>query len=640
MAGREDLEFRITATDDATKVVDGVQRKVDKLEGTEADVTLDAKDEATDRIDDVIRRVSTLDKEDATIILNAEAKKAEAEISKLTRLLADVDGEDATVVIAAKDEATRRLERIEGAMKDVEKRSPVEVDVKTGSGFGKLTGLLDKLPGQMGEVAGGLGGLAEGGAIAGGAAAVGAALFAAVDHAKDLALEAGNVAQYIGSSVEDASRLLRVLESVGVESGDLLDIIGQVNSVLSASPALVEELGVTLKGQSPADVFLQTYNAITKIEDPQRRLLLMQQAFGEEGARQIGALAGKYGDLSKAMEDVPDDLVASPQDVKAAKELDKSMRELAQQIEKVAVKLGERLIPTASKAVDAILMLQRTAQAFLADERELSDVQIAEQFLGTGKSADEMRKALEEAGVATENVTAALAAAGFQATETDRETRRMTGAMGDAASSAQVNEQTWKDQARIYGEVARGVAGVTTETDNQLASYEKLLAKYDQRQAYLNLQQSFDDWRKKLKEGKLTNEELELSVLSLKEETIKYAQQLDHLPPSVKTAVIADIDEASVEETEAILHTLEVEKTVKVWFEPHLRSSGRVALGPDGEFVIRPTSAAAPAAPSVTNVNVHLPRGARAGDIARAISAHTRRSGRRYGAPVVTYARR
>jgi len=52
-------------------------------------------------------------------------------------------------------------------------------------------------------------------------------------------------------------------------------------------------------------------------------------------------------------------------------------------------------------------------------------------------------------------------------------------------------------------------------------------------------------------------------------------------------------------------------------------------------------SVAAPAAPSQT-VNVNLPRGARHGDIARAMGMSTRRNGRRYGNPsgTVAYARR
>ena len=55
-----------------------------------------------------------------------------------------------------------------------------------------------------------------------------------------------------------------------------------------------------------------------------------------------------------------------------------------------------------------------------------------------------------------------------------------------------------------------------------------------------------------------------------------------------------------------------------------------------------PVSITGKSAPASTTVNVNLPRGARHGDIARAMGLSTRRNGRRYGNPsgVVAYARR
>jgi hypothetical protein len=54
-----------------------------------------------------------------------------------------------------------------------------------------------------------------------------------------------------------------------------------------------------------------------------------------------------------------------------------------------------------------------------------------------------------------------------------------------------------------------------------------------------------------------------------------------------------------------------------------------------------PITASAPAAPvGNTYVNVNLPAGSRGVDVVRQVAGQARRSGRRYGAPVVHYARR
>jgi hypothetical protein len=71
---------------------------------------------------------------------------------------------------------------------------------------------------------------------------------------------------------------------------------------------------------------------------------------------------------------------------------------------------------------------------------------------------------------------------------------------------------------------------------------------------------------------------------------------------------------------------------------PKLTIAGRGGTQMVIEVTPGAVGTAAPAAPQIVNVN--MPAGSRGVDVVRQIAGQARRSGRRFGAPVVSYARR
>ncbi len=120
MAKREELETVLSAVDKASKIIDGVADKAEKLEAAKPEVTVDADDKASSQIDDILAKAKTLDGDTAEVYLKAEARNAKRDISAIQREIIDLDGEDATLLVEAKDEATARLNAVEKAMADLD----------------------------------------------------------------------------------------------------------------------------------------------------------------------------------------------------------------------------------------------------------------------------------------------------------------------------------------------------------------------------------------------------------------------------------------------------------------------------------------------------------------------------------------
>lgn len=669
MAHEDELKTRITAQDDASKVLDAVATKADKLEGTDANVKVTADDRASAQIDDIITKTASLDKDTATVILNAETKRAESEVKGLQLLLAKVEGDEATVILEARDQASARLDKLKAAMRDVEAQSPVEVDAKAGPGLTNVGELLGKLPGQMGEVAGklgSLGSLSTGGAIAGGVTAIAGGLLAAAEHAADLAINASDLASYIGTSVEDASRLLTVMGSVGIESGDLKDIIGQVNGVLTDTPELAKQLGIELANASPAEVFKQAYEAIRKIEDPQKRLILMGKAFGEEGARQIGSLIARYGDLSEAIEDVPESMVASPEDAQAARDFKASLQEVTREFQGMAIELGSSVLP---------LLVQLVGLFDKVSHGALGGVPIPHQDVQDWVIAH--KKAIEELGFAYSDwqADAALGAvtiddlqekldgATAKLDTMDRETRKLAGVMGEAAESGVKLAKETEHVGLEAQDAANPVKSLTTRIDEQRDAFDKLMGRYNKRDEFLTVQENFNALRETIEankkatdENRISNEAFEQQVIAAKGAVITYIQTMEGIEPEVKTRIQAEVDQGSVEHAEAVLRALEKARTTTLFIEPKLKNPIPGQPKPDGGTFAAPTAgatllaaelgaptpvttAAVPAMARVvpvgrpvatTVINVTVPRGYREIDAATAAHRLARRSGRLY----------
>lgn len=325
----EELRYTVRAdgADKAAADLDKLADKAEKIEGkaVEAKVSADTSRaaEAIRRVDEDLRELSDKDR---AAVLRLEAKQFEREIGRARKDLADLDGEEATARIGIIDNARANLDLIEAKLREIDGKT---VDVKV-----EAEG-IDQVDEKLGGI------VQKAAALAGGAA-----LFGAVNGAADLVANAGTLASALGASVEQTSALLASAQRVGIEYGDIFDIINQVNGVLQQSPELLKELGVA--ASTPLGRFQQAYDAIAAIEDPLRRNTLGAQAFGEEGVRQVAALKAAYGDFSAVLDAAPRGLTFTDEDVAKAREYKAALADVKGEL----LQIGADILPLISDGLN------------------------------------------------------------------------------------------------------------------------------------------------------------------------------------------------------------------------------------------------------------------------------------------------
>lgn len=122
MSNSERLEIDITAKDDASKVVDSLQGKVDKLE--KSDPTVDVKadtDHADDDVDSFAKKLSKLSDSDQVVVLALRAGAAQSELQDLATELAQLDASDPNIDVKIErfSELSGELDQLESKMKDI-----------------------------------------------------------------------------------------------------------------------------------------------------------------------------------------------------------------------------------------------------------------------------------------------------------------------------------------------------------------------------------------------------------------------------------------------------------------------------------------------------------------------------------------
>ena len=379
------LEIDLIATDKGSKVLDGFAQAVDKVDGKTADVELTATDKATADVEALMTRLAGLTDDEKRVVLTAEARKLESEVKRALVLVGKVDGEKAEAIIEAKDLASTKLASVQGELDEIDRRTAdatleatdnasgeiatvdgkldtldtrtVDATIDANRGPG-LTGILSDIDGLPGAVSG-LGGTLSKLASPGGAIALVAGGFgAALTTATNVAIQADQIADFTGASVEEASRLAAVLkDNTQIEMGDLLDIVAQMQGVISQSPELLRQLGVKAEdAKNPLDLLVKVVDALNAGQlSANDKILIGAQLFGEEGVRQINELtAGIEGTLAEAIEGISDSRVISDEDVEASRKLKAQWTEIQAAVQGFVVTLGQGAIPVIDRIGDSI----------------------------------------------------------------------------------------------------------------------------------------------------------------------------------------------------------------------------------------------------------------------------------------------
>ncbi len=395
-----------------------------------------------------------------------------------------------------------------------------------------LKGGIDGAIGQLGKMAG-----------PAGIGAVVAGLGIAVQKTIDIAEETEQIEQLLELDAEAAGRLRAVFEDVGLEVEDVTAISLDTLEALEDNADMAKRLGIN------ADEALTPMDAIRAAVDgwdlltPTERI----QTFGEEGSIQLSKLRAQGKDLDDLLAGIEDGRLIGDEAQAEALELKASIAEIKGLWDAIVITIGTEIIPLIND-VKAIVDLIPTDNPLFsaiaqAAEAALNPLALAGDTLGY------IVDTAEEAGIAV-------------------------GVVGDAAEATETKIDGTKDATLIFGnmlEEAR-TKGVKAFGDVK-TEYEKLIGKIDDEQAWIRLQQSFDDvytsgleaWAAAENGAADATEkarEHELELLDLQKEVGEYGKEILELPDEqvtdliVNTPNLADTEQALADLTDPVTKTI------------------------------------------------------------------------------------
>lgn len=488
------LNVNITTSgaDRAAEQIGDVADEVREVEGAHrVDVDADATDAAAE-VGQVRTALDGLTNEQRTVVLRAQAQQLETEIRRAERALGRVrDGEDVTVRLRAIDSASARLEEVRAELRDLDgDTARVNVEAR---GVDDLLDKLDAVPGRVGSA-----GAAMAAALSNpvtGAAALAGGLLLAGERAADAALQAGDLANLTGDSVEMASRLNAVWQRTGADVKDLQDVLLQMGGVLATDTELAAQLGVNIAdGASLGERFVQVVGLLERrFDNVAERSLAASQLFGEEGVRQVNALLARVGDLDTALANVSDRQLFDSDDVAQANEYKAAMAELNAELIGFGNIAGRTVIPVVTEIFQTFnegtayaeelgrsirgVFDGGAAQAARDYEQQVDTAISAGERLGqilqfSAESTDEVRAAAQRFGLSLVAQNAAVA-------EWGRLQREAAAAMDELAASAEPARQVIADPSWAeYVQTQRDLQAAMDGAPGTFAELEAAARRY------------------------------------------------------------------------------------------------------------------------------------------------------------------
>ena len=198
-------------------------------------------------------------------------------------------------------------------------------------------------------------------AMVAGSAIAGFAIKAVGDF-QDLAIAAGKFSDATGLTVEDASKFMEAAGDIGIPVEKLEIAIGKLNKTIGADPDKVRDLGVDLVylNDGSLDVnktFLNTIQRIKDIKDPAEKAKVATQLLGRSWQDMAELIELGADDLKASLDSVDDSKIIDREEVDKAKNYRAAMDNLRDSFEKMAIQLGERLIPKVAELLELLAKL-------------------------------------------------------------------------------------------------------------------------------------------------------------------------------------------------------------------------------------------------------------------------------------------
>lgn len=395
---------------------------------------------------------------------------------------------------------------------------------------------------------------------------------------EDGALAAGKFSDATGMTTEDASRLLEVTKSLGIDAGTLEVAVRRVN--MAAQSGALAEYGVQIRqtadGAYDANAtFLATVDAIGKMSSAADREAAAKKLMGKSWADLAEITTMSADEMQQALADVSEEQVFDPEEVAKAREFRDAMDGLKDSVEKVQLALGEGLLPALTDAADGLATVIDAANAVdkatgggLFDTVVDSMNPLPGLIENVGSAWDWMRGKSDDADEATTVL-------GVTMDGTQRSAEDLAAAIKDSADRAEY----YKSRA----DAARGITQeVSDEAERAAENFDTLSDKWDLFMGRLDRESALEDVADAFDGVKDTAEEAwtatadgaedadrkvrdhEQAIRDAKEEVGRYAEEVLGLPPEALTDVMALIDQGKLDEAYRKLNGLTQARVVQI----------------------------------------------------------------------------
>lgn len=561
----EELNTRLTATDDASKVVDDVAEKVADLEDRDHDIDLSADtDDVDNELSALDKRLRGLTDDEKRIVLGVAAKDAQRDLDRINRDLARAekyDDDEINIRIQAKGDAERKLDAIQSEIRDIDGASP---NIRPEVDSSQLDSFVDKLEDLTGGRLGGLGAL-RGRAGVGFGAAVAAGFTLAADAAANAAIEVGNLSALTGDTVETASRLSGIWQTTGADAKDLQDVILQMGDVLADDAELARQIGVNLDDSRPlGERFIEVVDLLgDKFDNAGERSLVAARLFGEEGVRQVNAVTAAYGDLSAAVDEY-NGKVFTEQDVENAREYKVGVEELKNEFKKLGADIGSDVVPVLGDVLTGLNditswveentgkgLFEGLSSVLFGDPEQVKENQ---RLLGVlTEDARDLLQSTVDAAAAAPALGEGFKSAGREAEDAIAGVGRSLGDVRDEADQEPGSGffGGLKSQAEDAGEAIE---------EDVLGPLDLLRKRLDEEDTFARLAEQFNKVKANPEDREETRRLLRM-VLDL-------GDAYEDLPPQVVTKLFTEIDQGSLDAAQATLLSLSSGRAVNFTVNP------------------------------------------------------------------------
>jgi len=446
-------------------------------------------------------------------------------------------------------------------------------------------------------------------AAAGGAALIG---FAAkgVSAFQDLALSAGKFSDATGVGVEDASRWIEVAGDIGVSTEAVQGSIMKMNKAIADGK--LDEFGDSIVRASDGTIdanatFQNLVTTIGGIEDPTKRALAAQTAFGR-GYGEIAELMNMSAtDLASALGSVSDAKVIDDKELKKARDFRAAMDELTDKVGDVALKIGGALVPALISAIEKIEGFAGFASDFDDLGKKVGGgnglagkfATVLDQVIpfdnvmsGLGRVFDDNSSAAERLGGAVEVLTGGIPVLGEQVSNLNDNELELAGVAAMLADELRAQKQPYLDMQAAM----RGANSNVTEFDASLVDMgdaaadtkrkiEALKSGVDILTGALSKREAFETYKRSQNEviwyaaaaaaaleDQTASEEDKQAAQSRADEavrdsidaTLAYIDTIGGIPKSKATQIAALIDQGRYAEVQQQLDELARRRTVIV----------------------------------------------------------------------------